>query len=86
MWATACAGCHGQNGEGADIGGAIHDPAFLALSSDQVLRRYIITGRNDLSEHMPNFADTDGRDENFQTAHRRASHRSGRLVGPMARR
>lgn len=65
VWATACASCHGHKGEGADIAGAIHDPAFLALSSDQVLRRYIITGRYDLSETMPNFADTDGRDENF---------------------
>ena len=66
VWTTACAGCHGPNGEGADIGGALHDPAFLALSSDQVLRRYIITGRSDLSEHMPGFAETDGRDENFK--------------------
>ncbi len=66
VWADACASCHGANGEGANIGGAIHDPAFLALSSDQILRRYIITGRNDLSEHMPSFAETDGRDENFK--------------------
>jgi len=53
VFARACAGCHGQQGRGerhgrALSGGAINDPAFLALISDQALRRIIITGRPDL--------------------------------------
>ncbi len=59
----ACAGCHGTKGEG-DSAGAIADPAFLALISDQALRRLIITGRPDLG--MPNYAQTDGRDDDFR--------------------
>ena len=39
-------------------------PAFLALISDQASRRIIITGRPDLG--MPNYAETDGRPEDFQ--------------------
>ena len=63
VFAAACADCHGKHGEGAKVGGAINDPAFLALMSDQVLRRYIITGRPDLG--MPNFADSKGRGKDF---------------------
>ena len=48
-------------GEGGAHGekriGAINDPAFLALISDQALRRYAITGRPDLG--MPDYADKD---------------------------
>jgi mono/diheme cytochrome c family protein len=47
LFARACAECHGKDGQGGDDAGAINDPAFLALASDQVLRRYIITGRPD---------------------------------------
>jgi len=68
VFARACAACHGENGVGVDADGvvanAINVPAFLALISDQALRRIIITGRSDLG--MPNFAAHDGRDENFQ--------------------
>ena len=39
--------------------GAINDPAFLALVSEQVLRRFVITGRSDLG--MPNCAEGEGR-------------------------
>lgn len=60
----ACAGCHGERGEGESGAGAINDPAFLALTSDQVLRRIIITGRPDLE--MPNYASSDGRDPDFK--------------------
>ena len=42
-FARACAGCHGSKGEG-DSAGPIADPPFLALLSDQALRRLIITG------------------------------------------
>jgi mono/diheme cytochrome c family protein len=63
VFAAACADCHGVHGEGTEAGGAINDPAFLALMSDQVLRRYIITGRLDLG--MPNFAESTGRDKDF---------------------
>jgi mono/diheme cytochrome c family protein len=36
VFAAACADCHGVHGEGTEAGGAINDPAFLALMSDQV--------------------------------------------------
>jgi mono/diheme cytochrome c family protein len=61
-FARACSGCHGAKGEG-DSAGAIADPAFLALISDQALRRVIITGRPDLG--MPDYAQTDGRPDDF---------------------
>ena len=44
--------------------GAINDSAYLTLSSDQVIRRYIITGRPDLG--MPNFAGKTGRPPDFK--------------------
>jgi cbb3-type cytochrome c oxidase subunit III len=52
IFAVACASCHGDNGEGRDVG-ALNDPAFLALVSDQLLRRIIITGRPDFG--MPDY-------------------------------
>jgi mono/diheme cytochrome c family protein len=56
VFARACAGCHGVDGQGKEKGaGAINDPAFLNLVSDQMLRRIVITGRPDLK--MPHFAD-----------------------------
>src|SRR5262249_40380745 len=58
-FARACAACHGDRGEGTAFAGAIADPVFLRLISDQALRRLIITGRPDLG--MPNFADSDSR-------------------------
>jgi cytochrome c oxidase cbb3-type subunit 3/ubiquinol-cytochrome c reductase cytochrome c subunit len=64
VYERACAGCHGANGKGGDAAGAIADPAFLALLSDQALRRIVITGRTDLD--MPDYAHTDGRSEDFQ--------------------
>jgi mono/diheme cytochrome c family protein len=64
LFARACAECHGAQGMGGDMAGAIHDRAFLSLVSDQALRRLIITGRPDLG--MPNFAETDGRDSDFR--------------------
>jgi cytochrome c oxidase cbb3-type subunit 3/ubiquinol-cytochrome c reductase cytochrome c subunit len=53
VFARDCAMCHGKHGQGGDDAGAINDPAFLALVSDQVLRRYIITGRPDFG--MPDY-------------------------------
>ena len=68
VFARACAGCHGKEGEGVERDGRlrrkINDPAFLALISDQVLRRYAITGRPDLG--MPPYDGTDGRSPDFQ--------------------
>jgi cytochrome c oxidase cbb3-type subunit 3 len=68
VFARACAGCHGPNGEGGERngarGGAINVPAFLALISDQALRRIIITGRPDL--FMPTYAEQTGRPDDFQ--------------------
>jgi cytochrome c oxidase cbb3-type subunit 3/ubiquinol-cytochrome c reductase cytochrome c subunit len=65
VFQSACAGCHGNKGQGLEgpRPNRINDPAFLALSSDQVLRRYIITGRPDL--HMPNYRGTEGRADAF---------------------
>jgi mono/diheme cytochrome c family protein len=68
VYARACAGCHGPNGTGVEEQGivknAINVPAFLALVSDQAIRRVIITGRLDLG--MPNYAEHDGRPDDFQ--------------------
>jgi cytochrome c oxidase cbb3-type subunit 3 len=77
MFRMACAGCHGETGKGVMTmteegesrlmptdAGPLNDPAFLALISDQALRRIIITGRLDLN--MPNFADNEDRGRRFQ--------------------
>jgi mono/diheme cytochrome c family protein len=68
VFARACAGCHGANGVGVLRDGerrnAINVTAFLALVSDQALRRIIITGRPDLG--MPSYAENDGRPKDFQ--------------------
>jgi cytochrome c oxidase cbb3-type subunit III len=61
----ACASCHGRDGLGGkNKVGPIHDPAFLALISDQAIRRFIITGRGDLK--MPDFAEKLGRPADFR--------------------
>lgn len=57
VFARACAECHGQDGQGGGSTGAVNDAAFLALVSDQALRRYILTGRPDFG--MPNYAERD---------------------------
>jgi mono/diheme cytochrome c family protein len=54
VFARACAICHGGEGQGNDGARTINDPVFLALISDQALRRYAITGRPDL--RMPSYA------------------------------
>jgi cytochrome c oxidase cbb3-type subunit 3 len=65
VFARACAKCHGADGEGTDENaGAINDPAFLELISDQSLRRYVITGRPDLG--MPSYAEKTQRPADFQ--------------------
>jgi cytochrome c oxidase cbb3-type subunit 3 len=64
VFAMACASCHGDDGRGGKSVGAINDPNFLALISDQALRRYVITGRPDLG--MPDYADPKGRPEGFR--------------------
>ncbi len=71
-FARACACCHGDQGQGGRYGGkedgpvvgAIDDADFLALTSDQALRRLVITGRPDLG--MPNFADASGRPAGYE--------------------
>src|SRR5262249_41736144 len=71
IFARACAVCHGDHGEGLPQGDAqddtliqtVNDPVFLSLCSDQVLRRYVITGRPDLG--MPGFADPRPDDSQF---------------------
>jgi cytochrome c oxidase cbb3-type subunit 3 len=64
VFARACAGCHGDGGEGGEDVGAINDRAFLSLISDQALRRYAITGRPDLG--MPSYAAKAGRSDPFR--------------------
>jgi mono/diheme cytochrome c family protein len=63
VFARACAGCHGEMGEG-DSAGGLNDPAFLSLISDQALRRLAITGRPDLG--MPRYNQDDGREDGFR--------------------
>jgi cytochrome c oxidase cbb3-type subunit III len=63
VFARACASCHGAHGEGGKDAGALNDPDFLALLSDQALRRYVITGRPDLG--MPDYSDLTGRPASF---------------------
>jgi cytochrome c oxidase cbb3-type subunit 3/ubiquinol-cytochrome c reductase cytochrome c subunit len=69
VFARACAGCHGPEGKGDKDGrplpgGAVNDQAFLALISDQALRRTIITGRPDLG--MPPYDGPAGRSQDFR--------------------
>jgi len=64
FFARACADCHGDHGEGTDSGGAINNPEFLALASDESLRRIIITGRRDLG--MPNYKSSEQRSSDFK--------------------
>jgi cytochrome c oxidase cbb3-type subunit III len=56
-FARACAVCHGDHGQGIAKGGemrrTLHDPVLLGLTSNQALRRYVITGRPDLG--MPSY-------------------------------
>jgi cytochrome c oxidase cbb3-type subunit 3 len=44
-YATFCAGCHGSPGDTASRSGAVYDPSYLALVSDQWLRTVTIVGR-----------------------------------------
>jgi mono/diheme cytochrome c family protein len=64
LFGRTCAGCHGDEGDGGGGAGPINNPAFLALLSDQVLRRIIITGRPDLG--MPDYTDGEGRALDFR--------------------
>lgn len=67
LFARSCASCHGSDGRGLpgdQPPNALREPAFLALISDQALRRIIITGRDDLG--MPDCLDGEGRPDDFQ--------------------
>jgi len=69
LFARACAGYHGPQGKGDKdgrplVGGAINDRSFLALISDQALRRIIITGRPDLG--MPAYNGKASRPSDFR--------------------
>jgi len=79
VFARACAGCHGEFGKGGVKAGPINDPSFLALTSNQALRRLILTGRPDLG--MPDYATTDGRAPDFK---RLTSEEIGELVDLLA--
>jgi mono/diheme cytochrome c family protein len=64
VFALACDACHGDKGQGAEQAGAINDRAFLALISDQALRRVVITGRRDLG--MPDYSGDNSRSPGFK--------------------
>ena len=64
LFDLACSACHGDDGRGGERAGAVHDRAFLALISDQALRRIIITGRRDLG--MPAWSNDEWRSPKFQ--------------------
>jgi len=75
VFVKACAGCHGEQGKGKNSpAGAVNRPAFLALVSEDFLRRIAITGRPDLKRKlpdgstmfMPNYAQNDGRGSDFK--------------------
>jgi mono/diheme cytochrome c family protein len=63
VFAKACAGCHGKDGKNDGMGSLL-DPSYLASTSDQLLRRLIVTGRSDLG--MPDYSGKLGREPNFQ--------------------
>ena len=67
VFARACAACHGNHGQGIAQGSktvrTIHDPVLLALMSNQVLRRYAITGRPDFA--MPSYSKARPHDPHF---------------------
>lgn len=48
LFSRRCAMCHGQAGEGGRLAGAVVDPSYLALVSDQYLRGIIVAGRPEL--------------------------------------
>jgi mono/diheme cytochrome c family protein len=50
---TNCSQCHGPEGKGGRYAGAIVDPNYLTLASDQSLRSTIVAGRPDLG--MPDW-------------------------------
>src|SRR5262249_32038244 len=50
---TNCSQCHGAEGKGGPDAGAINDPNYLTLVSDQSLRSTIVAGRPDLG--MPDW-------------------------------
>jgi mono/diheme cytochrome c family protein len=50
VYQTYCAQCHDADGRGHPKGGAIVDPNYLALVSDQSLRTTVIAGRSDLGK------------------------------------
>lgn len=67
VYARACAGCHGDQGQGGMMEGnpvgALREAALLSLLSDQTLHRLIVTGRPDLG--MPDYKDRKGRAKDY---------------------
>src|ERR1043166_5104514 len=50
VYKSYCAQCHDAGGPGRPKGGALLDPNYLALVSDQSLRTTVIAGRSDLGK------------------------------------
>jgi len=53
VYRLKCLACHGVEGKGGAIAGAVADPSYLALASDQLLRTTVIVGRP--AHGMPDF-------------------------------
>jgi mono/diheme cytochrome c family protein len=54
VFASSCASCHGNTGDGGEKAGSVVNPAYLDLVSNQYLRTIVIAGRPDLG--CPDFA------------------------------
>lgn len=64
LFRAACADCHAEGGAAVrDEAGSLADPNYLALVSDALIRRMVITGRPDLK--MPPYEKSDAVAESY---------------------
>jgi len=60
LFRANCAGCHGAEGQGGDIGVSLRSSAFLAIVSDEMLAKTILRGRANTA--MPAWRQFDNRE------------------------
>ena len=60
LYRANCAGCHGDDGRGGEIGISLRSPAFLSIASDTLLTKTILEGRPNTA--MPSWRELDNRD------------------------
>ncbi|MDP6443697.1 MAG: c-type cytochrome [Pirellulaceae bacterium] len=60
LYRANCAGCHGMDGRGGQIGISLRSPAFLSIASDEFLTRTILRGRANTA--MPSWRQFDNRE------------------------